>query len=324
MINIQDLVKRFGGFTAVNGLSFSVGKGEVLGFLGPNGAGKSTTMRMTTGFLNPTSGQVTICGHDIVRERLLAQREIGYLPEGAPAYGEMTPRAYLNFICQVRGLRGSDRDKAQDQAVERARLGEVLDQPIETLSKGFKRRVGLAQAIVHNPPVLIMDEPTDGLDPNQKHAVRHLIQEMAEDKAIIISTHILEEVDAICSRALIIDQGAVVADGSPRELAARSRYHNAVTIELGRHGAEMALNDLKGLGGLAAVEEQTLPSGIHRVTLFGEDKNRLLVEEVSTLATARHWDVKALFAEEGRLDEVFRSLTSSDISPPAASAEEAA
>ncbi|TNE59955.1 MAG: ATP-binding cassette domain-containing protein [Alphaproteobacteria bacterium] len=313
MINISDLVKRFGAFTAVDGLSFSVEKGEVLGFLGPNGAGKSTTMRMITGFLAPTSGQVSVCGYDVAQQGLEAQRCLGYLPEGAPAYGEMTPRGYLKFIGEVRGLTGAEGVKALDRAVERAHLGSVLDQPIDTLSKGFKRRVGLAQAILHNPPVLIMDEPTDGLDPNQKHAVRSLIKEMSADKAIIISTHILEEVDAICSRALIIDRGRQVADGTPSELAARSSYHNAVTIGFAGEEGPRALPELQALNGITRLDERQ-EGGQALYTLFVADKERLLIEEVSALAQSRGWNVRALYAEEGRLDEVFRMLTTSDVS----------
>jgi ABC-2 type transport system ATP-binding protein len=222
MIEIQNLTKRFGPVTAVADLSLAVRPGEVLGFLGPNGAGKSTTMKMVTGYLAPDEGSVRICGHDIVSDTLAAQRTLGYLPEGAPAYGEMTPRGFLAFIARVRQLAGQDARDAMDRAIAGAELKAVLDQPIETLSKGFRRRVGLAQAILHDPDVLILDEPTDGLDPNQKHAVRDLIRGMARDKTIVISTHILEEVEAICTRAVIIDQGRIVADATPAELAARA------------------------------------------------------------------------------------------------------
>jgi ABC-2 type transport system ATP-binding protein len=222
MIEIQHLTKRFGPLTAVNDLSLTVGPGEVLGFLGPNGAGKSTTMKMVTGFLAPDQGSVRICGHDIVQDTIAAQKKLGYLPEGAPAYGEMTPRHFLHFIAEVRGLSGEAEKAATARAIAGAELQSVLDQPIETLSKGFRRRVGLAQAILHDPDVLVLDEPTDGLDPNQKHAVRGLIRGMARNKTIIVSTHLLEEVDAICTRAVIIDKGRIVIDAKPPELAARS------------------------------------------------------------------------------------------------------
>jgi len=222
MIEIQHLTKRFGPLTAVSDLSLTVRPGEVLGFLGPNGAGKSTTMKMVAGYLAPDAGSVSICGHDIVSDTIAAQKKLGYLPEGAPAYGEMTPRQFLHFIAQVRELEGEAAKAATDRAIAGTELKAVLDQPIETLSKGFRRRVGLAQAILHDPEVLIMDEPTDGLDPNQKHAVRGLIRGMAKDKTIIVSTHLLEEVEAICTRAVIIDRGRIVIDATPAELAARA------------------------------------------------------------------------------------------------------
>jgi gliding motility-associated transport system ATP-binding protein len=221
MIQIQGLTKHFGDIAAVEGIDLAVAKGEVVGFLGPNGAGKSTTMKMITGFLAPTSGRARICGRDIESETTAAQAMIGYLPEGAPAYGDMTPRQFLNFIALVRGFRGEDVKKRADEAAAKIELEPVLDQPIETLSKGFKRRVGVAQAILHDPPVLIMDEPTDGLDPNQKHSVRKLLSAMAPEKAIIISTHQLEEVEAICTRAVIIDRGRIVVDSTPAKLRER-------------------------------------------------------------------------------------------------------
>ena len=222
MIEINHLSKRYGALKAVDDVSFSVGPGEVLGFLGPNGAGKTTTMRIVTGFLAPTSGSVRVCGHDLEREPLAAKACMGYLPEGAPIYGEMSVRAFLDFIADVRGLSGERRRTRLDDVIGRLGLQGVLEQVVETLSKGFKRRVGLAQALVHDPQVLILDEPTDGLDPNQKHEVRALINAMAKDKIIVISTHILEEVDAVCSRAIIIAGGRLLADESPQALAARS------------------------------------------------------------------------------------------------------
>ena len=221
MIEISHLSKRYGAITAVDDVTFNVQAGEVLGFLGPNGAGKSTTMKMITGFVAPSSGSVRVCGHDVQAAPLAAKACMGYLPEGAPSYGEMSVRAFLDFIADVRGLTGERRRARLDDVIARLALAGVLEQVIETLSKGFKRRVGLAQALLHDPPVLVLDEPTDGLDPNQKHEVRTLIQRMAPEKAIVISTHILEEVDAVCSRAMIIAAGRVVADATPAELAAQ-------------------------------------------------------------------------------------------------------
>ena len=222
MIEIRNLSKRYGALTAVNDISFSVSAGQVLGFLGPNGAGKSTTMKMITGFLTPTAGTVSVCGHDVESQPLAAKACMGYLPEGAPSYGEMTVRGFLEFIADIRGLPAEKRRARLDDVIARLQLESVLEQMIETLSKGFKRRVGLAQALIHDPLVLILDEPTDGLDPNQKHQVRELISTMATDKIIVISTHILEEVDAVCTRAIIIAHGKLVADGTPAQLKARS------------------------------------------------------------------------------------------------------
>jgi ABC-2 type transport system ATP-binding protein len=224
MIKTEHLTKRYESLTAVDDVTFTVSPGEVLGFLGPNGAGKTTTMRMLAGFITPTSGKASICGHDVETAPLAAKASLGYLPEGAPSYGEMTVRRFLEFIADVRQLEGTRRKERLDHVIDRLQLGKVLEQTIETLSKGFRRRVGLAQAIIHDPPVLILDEPTDGLDPNQKHEVRTLINDMARDKIIVISTHILEEVDAVCTRAIIIARGRIVADDSPAKLAVKSRY----------------------------------------------------------------------------------------------------
>jgi ABC-2 type transport system ATP-binding protein len=309
MIEIEGLTKHFGPLAAVAGIDLAVKKGEVLGFLGPNGAGKSTTMKMVTGYLSPTSGKVRVLGHDIETDGIAARRQIGYLPEGAPAYGDMTPRQFLKFIAQVRGLKGAEAAGRIADTVSKCDLDPVLDQPIETLSKGFKRRVGLAQAILHDPPVLIMDEPTDGLDPNQKHAVRSLIRAMAPQKAIIVSTHLLEEVEAICTRAVIIDRGRVVADGTPAQLLARSRHHNAVTLTVPANDASAVKAKLKSLHDCAGVEERKLPNNLAELTAFPKS-GALLIEEVSALA--RNWDVKELYAEAGRLDEVFRAITTQD------------
>jgi len=221
MIEISHLSKRYGELTAVDDISFNVEPGEVLGFLGPNGAGKSTTMKMITGFLTPTSGSVRVCGHDVESAPLAAKACMGYLPEGAPGYGEMSVRGFLNFIADIRGLTGDHRRARLDDVIARLGLQGVLEQMVETLSKGYKRRLGLAQALLHDPQVLILDEPTDGLDPNQKHEVRELISAMSKDKIIVISTHILEEVEAVCGRAIIIAAGRILADDTPLALAKR-------------------------------------------------------------------------------------------------------
>lgn len=301
MIRIDNLTKSFGPFTAVNGLSFSVAPGEVLGFLGPNGAGKSTTMKMITGFLAPTSGNVTVFDHNATEQPLKAKQLIGYLPEGAPSYGDMTPRQFLKFIAQVRGFRGSELN-ARVQRVEKAlHLESVFDQPIETLSKGFKRRVGLAQAIIHDPKVLILDEPTDGLDPNQKQEVRNLIANLSKDKIVIVSTHILEEVSAVCTRAIIISAGKILADGTPQELEARSRYHGAISMSL--QGADNAESELVKLPQVASVEADQ-----GRLVVF-PNEGQSLFTPVNELISKQGWQVKELHVERGRLDEVFRSIT---------------
>ncbi|WP_212629774.1 ABC transporter ATP-binding protein [Pseudomonas sp. KB-10] len=302
MIDIRNLTKRFAQHTAVDDLSFQVQPGEVLGFLGPNGAGKSTTMKMLTGFLAPTSGTASILGCDIQTQTLEAQRQIGYLPEGAPCYGDMTVRGFLDFIAEVRGFRGAEKKLRVKRAVEQVELEKVLEQSIETLSKGFKRRVGLAQAILHDPRVLILDEPTDGLDPNQKHQVRQLIQGLARDKIVIISTHILEEVTALCTRAVVIAQGRLLADGTPLELESRSRYHQAVTLV-----ADEALDQaaLAALPGVAGVEENAREHSLSVLAQPGE----VIFPQVNALIAERGWKVKELNVERGRLDEVFRTLT---------------
>ena len=221
LIEIRNLTKRFGSFTAVDNVSFTVAKGEVLGFLGPNGAGKSTTMRMLAGFMIPTAGTASILGHDVQTDAVAARRALGFLPEGAPTYPEMAVTGFLKFCAKIRGYSGSELSDRVAHAIGLTGLQGVRLQPVETLSKGFKRRVGLAQALLHDPPVLVLDEPTDGLDPNQKHEVRTLIQQMAPNKAIVISTHILEEVDAVCTRAIVIARGKIVADATPAELEKR-------------------------------------------------------------------------------------------------------
>jgi len=233
MIKVNNLAKVFGAKRAVDGITFSVERGEVLGFLGPNGAGKSTTMRMITGFIPPSAGSVSVGGFDIVEQPIQARRLIGYLPENAPAYTDMTVHGFLNFAAEIRGMSGDARKKAVARAVNLCFLEPVLHQSVETLSKGYRHRTCFAQSIIHDPDVLVLDEPTDGLDPNQKHEVRQLIRRMGEKKAIIFSTHILEEVDAACSRAIIIDRGRIVANGTPEELRRKSEWAGAVTARFG-------------------------------------------------------------------------------------------
>jgi ABC-2 type transport system ATP-binding protein len=306
MIRCNGLTKQYGLLRAVDGLSFSVAAGEVLGFLGPNGAGKSTTMRIIAGFLPPTSGTVSVCGFDVGMHPIEAKNRIGYLPEGAPCYPEMTPLSFLQFIADVRGLRGSMRAKRLDDVIGLLHLESVLEQTIDTLSKGYKRRVGLAQAILHDPEVLILDEPTDGLDPNQKFDVRQLIRNMAANKIVVISTHVLEEVDAVCNRALIIAKGRILADDSPAGLEARSRFHNAVTIKLQDPAAMPAVNAAIGALGEVASTEVDGQSG--RLTAFPAP-GKLPLGAISQMAAQQNWRIAELHLESGRLDEVFRTVT---------------
>lgn len=310
MIEIRNLSKSFGPITAVDDVSFSVDRGEVLGFLGPNGAGKSTTMKMLTGFLTPTGGTAAICGHDVLKEPLAAKQKMGYLPEGAPLYPDMTPASFLEFVAEIRGYRGSEKRQRIDAAIEKTSLSRVLQQPIDTLSKGFKRRVGLAQAILHDPEVLVLDEPTDGLDPNQKHEVRALIQSMAADKAIVLSTHILEEVDAVCSRVIIIAEGQVRVDCTPAELAARSRTHNAVALSVHADQTEAVEKGLSAVDGVASVETRESDNGLANFLVLPQG-GRSIVAAVGAQAREGGWKVEELHVEHGRLDDVFRELTKS-------------
>ena len=303
MIEIQSLTKTFDGFKAVDNLNLKVGPGEVLGFLGPNGAGKSTTMKMITGFLMPTSGHVQVMGYDVVKHPLQVKKIIGYLPEGAPLWGDMTPKQFLQFVGSVRGLVGNELNQRMANVVDLLSLGSVMEQPIDTLSKGFRRRLGLAQAILHDPQILVLDEPTDGLDPNQKHEVRKLIHGLAKQKIVIISTHILEEVDAVCSRAVVIANGQLVLDGTPKELESRSRYHNAVTIWLEEADAVSRLAQIEGVAQAEADPDQPA-----RVTLFPQE-GQSIYHSVHALVESNQWTVRELHVERGRLDDVFRQVT---------------
>jgi len=306
MITTNNLSKRYGEKLAVDGLTFSVAPGEVLGFLGANGAGKSTTMRMIAGFIAPSTGRVSVCGHDIERAPVAAKSCMGYLPEGAPSYGEMTVAEFLDFVADMRGLRGELRSRRRAVVIERLGLGPVLHQIIETLSKGFRRRVGLAQALIHDPQVLILDEPTDGLDPNQKHEVRRLINDLGKDKLVIVSTHILEEVHEVCTRAIIIAGGRIVADETPAALEARSRYHHAVSLRFDRpEQLEAARREIALLPEVAEVESDTRALRLTAVPKPGADT----LSAVSAIIVKNNWDVPELHLESGRLDEVFRSLT---------------
>ena len=299
MIKVAHLSKRFVQHYAVDDLSFTIEPGEVVGFLGPNGAGKSTTMKMLTGFLQPCEGSVSICGFDIRKQTLKAQRLIGYLPEGAPCYGDMTVVDFLTFIAQIRGYRGLELMQRVARAITLVELESVVEQNIDTLSKGFKRRVGLAQAVLHDPKVLILDEPTDGLDPNQKHQVRKLIKSLAVDRIVIISTHILEEVSALCTRAMVISHGRLLVDETPYELQSRSRYHQAVTIL-----AEQTLDRqlLQAVPGVKGLEDNPLDGSI---TLLAE-AGQVIFPAVNQLILEQGWQVRELEVERGRLDEVFR------------------
>ena len=314
MIEVKNLCKTFGPKKAVDDVSFSVGKGDILGFLGPNGAGKSTTMRMITGYIPPTDGTATVGGFDITSNPLEAKRLIGYLPESAPCYTDMTVLGFLEFAADMRGLQGSEKKKAVDRVLDLCFLGSVAHQSIDTLSKGYRHRTCFAQSIIHDPQVLIMDEPTDGLDPNQKQEVRNIIKRMGEDKAIVFSTHILEEVEAVCNRAIIIDRGKVVANGSPTELKADSKnagsviltVHGALAIELSRR--------IEELDECASVDVESEADQRARVRAYPKSPTEtdLLPRAIGRVAQRENWIVEQLETDVGRLDEVFRRITFSE------------
>jgi ABC-2 type transport system ATP-binding protein len=309
MIEVEELSKHFGAKRAVDEVSFTVEKGEILGFLGPNGAGKSTTMRMITGFIPPTAGRVRIGGADVADAALAARKQIGYLPENAPVYPDMTVRNYLDFCAEVRGFAGRERQRRVAATIEKCFLTKVTYQTVSTLSKGYKQRVCFAQSILHDPEYLILDEPTDGLDPNQKHEVRQMIKTMAAEKAIIFSTHILDEVDAVCSRAIIIADGKIVADDTPAGLRGRSPLAGALTLTLGATAAEAAAAVFKGLAQVASVNiVQNSDSGV-QLRLFPEAGADLAVDGLLGKASAQGLKVKSITTEQGRLDEVFRAIT---------------
>ena len=299
LIVLEQLSKYFGAFTAVDSIDLTVPKGQVLGLLGPNGAGKSTTMKMIAGFLEPSSGRAEIAGFDVSQSPVEVKRRLGYMPEGAPSYGDMTPGSFLNFIAEIRGFSGSEKKRRIDETVEKVRLSEVFHQQIDTLSKGYKRRVGLAQAIIHNPEVLVLDEPTDGLDPNQKHHVRGLIEEMAKDKAIIISTHILEEVEAVCTRAVIINQGKLLVDGTPEELLERDPHHRAVVVTVLGDSGDKVREALSALGLIESVVGR-----LDQIRLIGSNS-----KDVSRMIREKELPVEEVYIEWGKLDNIFRQIT---------------
>ncbi len=314
MIKVENLTRTFGPKVAVNNVTFAVGRGEILGFLGPNGAGKSTTMRMITGFIPPTSGRVSVGDHDIIEDSIAAKRLVGYLPENAPSYTDMTVWQFLNFTAELRGFRGAARSDAVKRVVDTCFLHNVVHQSVDTLSKGYRHRLCFAQSIIHDPEVLIMDEPTDGLDPNQKHEVRNLIRRMGEKKAIIFSTHILEEVEAVCTRAIIIDRGTIVASGTPNELKSRSENAGVLSVRVSGQPSDQVRQKLEAL---PSVKRAALASGEGsavqiRVYPRSREQNGELRAAVADLVAREHWRVEELHAEEGRLDEVFRSITMPD------------
>jgi ABC-2 type transport system ATP-binding protein len=313
MVEVIGLHKHFGNKVAVDGVSFTVKKGEVLGFLGPNGAGKSTTLRMVTGYFPPTQGTVAIDGADIERNEIDAKAKIGYLPEAAPLYSDMTVEGFLRFAGEMRGIPTADLDTAVDKAIKTTFLEPVRHQSVDTLSKGYRHRTCFAQSIIHDPEVLILDEPTDGLDPNQKHEVRQLISRMGKEKAILFSTHILEEVEAACTRAIIIDRGQVIADGTPDELKARSANAGSVRLKatgLAGSGIQAELEKLP-----AAREVQVITSnddGIEARILPAKGNSGQLGRQVSGVCQDKKLSVEELHVEEGRLDELFREITKTD------------
>jgi ABC-2 type transport system ATP-binding protein len=309
MIQISNLSKYFDDFCAVDNISFTIQPGEVLGFLGPNGAGKSTTMKIITGFLAPSSGDVTVLGHNVLKDPIAAQLEIGYLPEGAPAYADMTVSAALKFIAQVRGYSGEELKRRIQNVVEKVELQSVLQRRVENLSKGYCRRLGIAQALIHDPKVLILDEPTDGLDPNQKHQVRQLIRNLSKEKTVIISTHILEEVSAVCTRAMILSSGRIVFDGTPVELAAKSDLHNAIRIRL-QSSTKAILTELKALADVKNLTQDE--TGL--ITVYPVD-GKAILSAVNSVLHKNNSLVEELHVESGQLDDVFRKVTLSHSQP---------
>ena len=312
MIRVQSLSKNFNNLLAVDQVSFEVQRGEVLGFLGPNGAGKSTTMKMLTCFIPPSSGTAEICGFSILNNPLQVRSQIGYLPESAPSYDEMLVGEFLRFVAEIRGYSGRELNRRVSIVIEMTSLGDVKNQMIETLSKGFRQRTCLAQALIHDPPVLILDEPTDGLDPNQKHEVRSLIQNMSEERTILISTHILEEVDAVCTRAMIISEGRVVGYGTPDELLSQSLYRNSVIVSVNAEDHMQLMNDFNRLDFVYSVEHiPEKQQGLVTMRLYPENKDSI-APQLKHYLFSKNIPIEQFIVNRGRMDEVFRELTNED------------
>jgi ABC-2 type transport system ATP-binding protein len=309
-LTVSNLTKKYDTITAVNDVSFSVKVGDVLGFLGPNGAGKSTTMKMITGFLQPDAGEVVVLGKSMHKQPLLAKAAIGYLPEGSPLYGDMTVINFLGFMAQMRGITEiKKKGAAINRAVSRMQLQSVLRQPIDTLSKGFKRRVGFAQAILHNPKVLILDEPTDGLDPNQKHQIRQLIRDMAKEKAIVISTHILEEVEAICTRAIILNQGKIVLDSTPQQMQLEAQEQRHVIVHVPRAQSDKLLPTLLKIKGIIKVEFQQADDPTQAALRIHGEKDLALLDTVHKVLSDHQLQASQIRMETARVEDMFRKVT---------------
>ena len=312
MIRVNSLSKKFNNLLAVDQVSFEVKQGEIMGFLGPNGAGKSTTMKMLTCFIPPSSGTAEICGYSILNDPLQVRNQIGYLPESAPSYEEMLVGEFLKFIAEIRGYSGMELKRRVSIVIEKTSLSEVENQMIDTLSKGFRQRTCLAQALLHDPPVLILDEPTDGLDPNQKHEVRSLIKDMSEERTILISTHILEEVDAVCTSAMIIANGRVVGYGTPDELLSQSLYRNSVTVSLKNEDPRKLLDDFNQLDFVYSVEHvQDDREDLVTMRLYPKNKESIS-RKLEEYLYKKNVQLEQFTVERGRLDEVFRQLTTED------------
>lgn len=302
MISVKNITKKFADFLAVDDLSFEVKAGDVVGFLGPNGAGKSTSMKMITGFLRPDAGDVEVAGYSVSQDPIEVQKRIGYLPEGAPAYGDMTVLQFLHFIADIREISVSDKPSRIADVIAKVQLESVLNKPIDNLSKGFKRRVGLAQAIIHDPDILILDEPTDGLDPNQKHQVRRLIQNLATNKIVVVSTHILEEVTAVCNRVIVIANGKLCFNDTPDALLKQSKYHNAITLHAKQSVDTSLFESVNSIQGVSTSTAQ------NSITIF-PNKGGDVLSEVQTIIKDNDLLIEQLYIEQGRLDEVFRDIT---------------